>query len=336
MSKFAKNVSPQKIRVGICLPEWEKIRLKITSIFGESLDMVVKDIDMEKSIEEQGPFDIIFHKILKWYDKDARKGKSYLNKLVEYHQKNNHITLVDPIENGIKLANRSLTLQLAKQCEFTLGNKSVFLPKYVFLQKDDKQSVTKQIEMMKVPYPMIAKKLIGEASLTESHDMRIIFSEDGLKDLSLPCVVQEFRNHGGKMFKVYVIGEKFYVCEKPSIRNLHASDQDTLFFDSTNITKGEYFPSLHEKDPSAISFETSDQKELLDRRIISVLIQRLRSVLHFNMLGIDIIIDEETKNYGIIDLNYSPSFHCVISHFPPDLLEVFVNISKQLKANPML
>ena len=310
--------------------------MRLTTIFREHVDLSVKDIDMEKSIEDQGPFDIIFHKILKWFDKDPNKGQSYLNKLVEYHQKYNHITLIDPIENGIKLANRSLTLGIAKQCEFTIGNKSVFLPKYVFLGEADEQVAKKKVKAMNMHYPIIAKKLIGTASLTESHDMRIIFSEDRLKDLSLPCVVQEFLNHGGKMFKVYVIGDKFYICEKPSIQNFHASDKETLFFDSTNITKGEYFPTLHEKDPSAINFETSDHKELLDRQVISALIQRLRSVLHFYMLGIDIIIDEETKNYGIIDLNYSPSFHCVMPHFPFDLLEVFVNISNQLRTNPLL
>ena len=298
--------------------------------------MSVKDIDMEKPMDEQGPFDIIFHKILKWYDQDVHQGKSYLNKLVEYHRRHRHITLVDPIENGIKLANRSLTLELAKQCQFTLGNKTVFLPKYAFLKENDGHLMKEKVERVGIRYPIIAKKLIGKASLRESHDMRIIFSEDGLKDVSLPCVVQEFRNHGGKMFKVYVIGEKFYICEKPSIRNLKASNQESLFFDSTNITKGEYFPSLHQRDPRVVSFETSDQRELLDKQVISVLIQKLKSVLHFNMIGIDIIIDEKTKNYGIIDLNYSPSFHCVMRHFQNDLLEVFVNISKKLNGNPLL
>lgn len=312
------------------------MRLRIANIVGESLDLSIKDIDMEKPIEDQGPFDIIFHKILKWYDRDAQKGKSYMNKLVEYHKKYKHIELVDPIENGIKLANRSLTLELAKKCEFTLGNKTVFLPKYVFLKEGDQQLIKEKVQSAGISYPIIAKKLVGKEGLTESHEMRIVFTEDRLKDLSLPCVVQEFQNHGGKMFKVYVIGEKFYVCEKPSIRNLKAAYQETLFFDSTNITKGNYFPSLHEKDPNVLSFKTSDQKELLDRRVISELIKRLKSVLQFNMLGIDIIIDERTKYYGIIDLNYSPSFHCVIKHFPVDLLEVFVNISKKLNANPLL
>ena len=329
--KLKDDLSP-KVRVGICLPEWEKRRLKITGLIGETIDVSIKDIDMERSIEEQGPFDIIFHKILKWFDKDAGKGRSYLNKLLGYHSANNHVTLIDPIENGIKLANRSLTLELAKQCEFSLGNRSVFLPKYMFLKNENISTMKEMIRNAGIKYPIIAKKLIGKAGLSESHDMRIVFSEENLKDLSLPCVVQEFLNHGGKMFKVYVIGDKFYTCEKPSVRNLHASDKETLFFDSTNITKGEYFPKLHEKDPSAINFATSDNKELLDGRVISFLIQKLRMVLDFNMLGIDVIIDERTQNYGIIDLNYSPSFHCVMSHFPVDLLEVFINIRKRLKS----
>ena len=326
-----KDDMVSKLRVGICLPEREKRRLRLSAILGESLNVHIKDIDMEQSIEEQGPFDIIFHKILKWFDEDSQKGRTYLNKLINYHSSYSHVRLVDPIENGIKLANRSLTLELAKQCEFTLGNRSVFLPKYVFLKEGGIEKMKQKVQDAGIEYPIIAKKLIGKAGLTESHDMRIIFSEDNLKDLKAPCVVQEFLNHGGKMFKVYVIGDKFYTCEKPSVRNFHASDKATLFFDSTNITKGEYFPSLHEKDPSAVNFETSDEKELLDGRVISMLVKKLRQVLEFNMLGIDIIIDERTKNYAIVDINYSPSFHCVMSHFPVDLLQVFVNISKRLK-----
>ena len=124
------NTSP-KIKVGLCLPEWEKRRLSFPARLGENYGVVVKDIDMEKSIEEQGPFDVIFHKILKWFDKDTNKGKSYLNKLLGYISEDRDVQLIDPIENGIKLANRSLTLEIAKHCEFTYGDKRVFVPKFV-------------------------------------------------------------------------------------------------------------------------------------------------------------------------------------------------------------
>lgn len=318
-----------KIKVGLCLPEWEKKRLGIPANLGEHIDVVIKEIDMERTIEEQGPFDVIFHKILKWFDKDSIKGKSYLNKLLGYVNTYRNVKLVDPIENGIKLANRSLTLQLAKRCEFILNRKRIFVPNFVFLESNDTGYMREEIRKAGIKYPVISKQQTGIAGMTESHEMRIVFSEENVKDLQPPCVVQEFRNHGGKMFKVYIIGDKFYTCEKPSVRNLKAGNWETVLFDSTNITKGEYFPALHEQDPSYISFETSDQKELLDRNLISMLIRKLRSVLSFNILGIDIIIDEQTGNYGIVDLNYSPSFHCVSSHFPVDLVEVFVSVGKR-------
>ncbi len=130
------------------------------------------------------------------------------------------------------------------------------------------------------------------------------------------------------MFKIYVIGDKYYTCEKPSVKNLRAGEGETLFFDSTNITKGEYFPKLHESDPNYISFETSDEKELLDQGLVVELISKLRSVLDFNILGVDVIIDEETGDYGIVDLNYSPSFNCVLPHLHFDLVQLFVNISR--------
>eukprot|EP00794_Sanderia_malayensis_P018284 gene18287-20107_t len=317
-----------KIKVGLCLPEWEKRRLTLPLNFGEDLGVVIKDIDMEKPIEEQGPFDIIFHKILKWFDKDVTKGKSYLNKLLGYVSQYQNIQLVDPIENGIKLANRSLTLQLAKQCEFESEKKKVFVPKFVYLNNNNVGYIKQAMRNAGIQYPIISKQQAGNAGITESHKMKIIFSEENIKDLEPPCVVQEFMNHGGKMFKVYVIGNKYYACEKPSVRNLKAGNKDTVFFDSTNITKGEYFPKLHDQDPNYMNFGTSDEKELLDKHVISTLIRKLRTILDFNIIGIDIIIDERNGNYGIVDLNYSPSFHCVMSHFPRDLIRLFLNISK--------
>ena len=49
--------------------------------------------------------------------------------------------------------------------------------------------------------------------------MAIIFSEEDLKDIKPPCVIQNFINHNAVLYKVFVVGEAYTVVERPSIRN---------------------------------------------------------------------------------------------------------------------
>lgn len=49
--------------------------------------------------------------------------------------------------------------------------------------------------------------------------MAIIFSEEDLKDIKPPCVLQSFINHNAVLYKVFVVGEAYSVVQRPSIRN---------------------------------------------------------------------------------------------------------------------
>ncbi len=50
--------------------------------------------------------------------------------------------------------------------------------------------------------------------------MSLAFHEAGLADVALPCVAQSFVNHDGVLYKIFVIGDKHFVAERPSIKNL--------------------------------------------------------------------------------------------------------------------
>ncbi|KAJ0490159.1 putative inositol-pentakisphosphate 2-kinase [Helianthus annuus] len=62
-------------------------------------------------------------------------------------------------------------------------------------------------------FPVIAKSLVADSS-AKSHKMLLVFSNEGFEKLKSPTVVQEFVNHGGVIFKVYVVGK--YVKKKKS------------------------------------------------------------------------------------------------------------------------
>ena len=52
--------------------------------------------------------------------------------------------------------------------------------------------------------------------------MALIFNEDGLSDVTPPCVAQTFINHNALLHKIFVVGEEFFVVERPSVKNFTA------------------------------------------------------------------------------------------------------------------
>jgi len=60
--------------------------------------------------------------------------------------------------------------------------------------------------------------------------MAIIFDEASLADISPPCVVQSFVNHNARVFKIYIVGSRHFVVQRPSIRNCYAEGLYSLVF----------------------------------------------------------------------------------------------------------
>jgi len=52
--------------------------------------------------------------------------------------------------------------------------------------------------------------------------MSVIFNESGLSDVQPPCVVQTFVNHNARLFKIFIIGRRRFIIQRPSIKNLFA------------------------------------------------------------------------------------------------------------------
>jgi inositol-1,3,4-trisphosphate 5/6-kinase/inositol-tetrakisphosphate 1-kinase len=62
--------------------------------------------------------------------------------------------------------------------------------------------------------------------------MAIIFSEESLRDVgdvSVPCVAQSFLNHNAILYKVFVVGNRQFVVQRPSLKNLYPGSQFYFF-----------------------------------------------------------------------------------------------------------
>ena len=332
-------MSEKFLRIGICLAESKRKKLDLPgSIFASCKNKNIQliDIDLDGLIEGQGPFDIILHKILEFRNEDRQKGDKVLEKFIEYINEHTYIKLLDPVSTCRLLADRFLTMSSVKKCEFrseTTG-RAVFVPNFCYLDLSCSgvSAMKAALQENKLYYPLIVKHFMGASLGKEAHEMSIIFNENGLFDIKTPCFVQQFHNHSGCMLKVYTVGMKYYICKRPSIRDLTAGSFATVHFNSSDISKRGKSSPLHKDISNYNSMDDviNNDSSLLDRDIVMELLMRLRDQFEFTLLGIDIIVDTESSDYGIIDINYFPGYDGVRDQFRADLVDLLVMTGKHL------
>ncbi|XP_036094210.1 inositol-tetrakisphosphate 1-kinase isoform X5 [Rousettus aegyptiacus] len=169
------------------------------------------------------------------------------------------------------------------------------------------------LEKNGLAFPFICKTRVAHG--TNSHEMAIVFNQEGLNAIQPPCVVQNFINHNAVLYKVFVVGESYTVVQRPSLKNFSAgtSDRESIFFNSHNVSKPESSSVLTELDKIEGVFERPSDE------VIRGLSQALRQALGVSLFGIDIIINNQTGQHAVIDINAFPGYEGV-SEFFTDLL----------------
>lgn len=91
-------------------------------------------------------------------------------------------------------------------------------PQFATLEKDD----IPQLKLKNLKFPVICKTF-QSCGTTESHEMAVVLRLEAFSSLKLrkPLLIQEFVNHGGVLFKVFVIGTKYQIVKRPSVPDLN-------------------------------------------------------------------------------------------------------------------
>lgn len=112
-----------------------------------------------------------------------------------------------------------------------------------------------------------------------------------------------------------MVGESYTVVQRPSLKNFSAgtSDRESIFFNSHNVSKPESSSVLTELDKIEGVFERPSDE------VIRELSRALRQALGVSLFGIDIIINNQTGQHAVIDVNAFPGYEGV-SEFFTDLL----------------
>ncbi|KAF3781562.1 Inositol-tetrakisphosphate 1-kinase 2 [Nymphaea thermarum] len=170
-------------------------------------------IDQNKSLLDQGPFDIVLHKAL----------LIYLIYLQEYEQKHPEITVIDPPGAIEYLDNRQSMLNVVDDLNLSYSNGKISSPKQLVVHGDP-NSVPDAVKTAGLKLPLVVKPLVLDGT-AKSHELFLAYDHISLSKLEPPLVLQEFVNHGGVLFKVYVVGETFKVVRRFSLPDVENCEQ---------------------------------------------------------------------------------------------------------------
>ncbi|KAL1547362.1 hexokinase [Salvia divinorum] len=248
-------------------------------------------VQTTKPLIDQFPFDCIIHK------SSDPEWRSQLEQLISQKP---DVVVIDRPEAIERLHNRVTMLQAVDQLETATGF-SVGVPKQVAVENPQSP-----IDCG-LSFPVIAKPLVANGS-AGSHQMSLVFNEEGLRGLKLcqPFVLQEFVNHGGVIFKVYVAGKHIQCVKRRSLPDVSeekvgVSENSVSFSQISNVTAEDRSGDEAE--------ELMEAAELPPSSFVTEVASQLREALKLNLFNFDMIRDSSVEGrHLVIDINYFPGY----------------------------
>ncbi|XP_067831018.1 inositol-tetrakisphosphate 1-kinase-like isoform X2 [Heptranchias perlo] len=242
-------------------------------------------------------------------DQKDMQSQQLIQRFQDYVEAHPHTILLDPLSAIRRLSDRFQSYKLIEELQALDQDNQFCNPPYLELATGNQREILRLIKEQKLTYPFICKTRVAQGS--SSHDMALIFSEDGLRDVSLPCVLQSFINHNAVLYKVFVVGQSYFVVKRPSLKNFPVgkSDRKTIFFNSHEVSKPESCSHLTERNEGdSLPSGPSDG-------IIRSISQGLQVALGISLFGVDVIVDNKTGKLAVIDVNAFPGYEGVPEFF---------------------
>jgi len=277
-------------------------------------NIVFTAIDHSLPLTDQGPFDVLLHKFT---------GKEWRQSLEDYKRKYPDVIVLDPPEAILQLRNRQSMLQDVAELDMSSSGGFVGVPRQLVVT-GDATSIPASVSAAGLKLPLVAKPLVSDGS-AKAHEMSLAYEKSCLNQLDPPLMLQEFVNHGGVLFKTYVVGDHVRVVRRLSL---------------PDVTEGQTFgngvmpfPRVSCATESAENADLDPQAAALPpRELLESLSKELRRRLGLTLFNMDIIREKGGGNrYYVIDINYFPGFGKM-----PDYEEVFTQFFSDLALDKSL
>ncbi|PON55169.1 Inositol-tetrakisphosphate 1-kinase [Parasponia andersonii] len=305
---------PQKLVVGYALTSKKKKSFLQPKLLGlaRSKGVFFVAIDLNRPLSDQGPFDILLHKL---------SGNEWCDLIEDYKQKHSEVIVLDPPKAIRHLHNRQTMLQDVADIDLSEYHGKVGIPRQLVITKDP-LSIPYEVTKAGLSLPLVAKPLLVDGT-AKSHELFLAYDQFSLSELEPPLVLQEFVNHGGVLFKIYVVGESIKVVRRfslPDVTKRELAEVAGLF----------RFPRV---SCAAATADDADLEpsiaELPPRPLLERLGKELRRRLGLELFNIDMIRQLGTKDvFFVIDINYFPGYGKM-----PDYEHIFTDFLLSLVQN---
>ncbi|XP_040996698.1 inositol-tetrakisphosphate 1-kinase 3-like isoform X1 [Juglans microcarpa x Juglans regia] len=249
-------------------------------------------IDQSKPLSDQGPFDIVLHKL---------SGKEWRRIIEDYRQTHPEVTVLDPPDAIQHLRNRQFMLQAVADLNLSDTYGKVGVPRQLVIKRDA-SSIPDAVTKAGLTLPLVAKPLVADGS-AKSHELSLAYDQNSLQKLEPPLVLQEFVNHGGVLFKVYIVGEAIKVVRRFSLPDVSKRE----------LSKNAGVYRVPRVSCAAASADDADLDpgiaELPPLPLLERLAKELRRRLGLRLFNLDIIREHGSCNhFYVIDINYFPGY----------------------------
>ena len=150
-----------------------------------------------------------------------------VGRLTEYKANRPACCLVDHPAHVQALMSRSEIARILSECLDDVTTRSgipASTPRFVVVKSNELPQIQRLADTAPFTFPMIVKPLPA-AGTKASHHMMVVLNRQGLRRVHFPCILQEYENHGGVLFKVYVLGDTVRVFPRNSLPNLPRGEQ---------------------------------------------------------------------------------------------------------------
>ncbi|XP_049768589.1 inositol-tetrakisphosphate 1-kinase-like [Schistocerca cancellata] len=307
MSKMTEQKGRPNI-IGYWMSEKKRQKLNWTE-FGTTckrhgFDLV--KLDLTRSLEDQGPFCVILHKltdIIVLAGQGDKKAEAMVQRVESYLDAHPEVAVIDPLDNVRKLLDRFHSYSISLRSG--VDSLDAFTPNFVELLSEDVEDNLRRLKEAGVTFPFVCKPSVAHGS-SRAHKMCLIFNERGVRDCQPPCVAQSFINHNAILYKIYVVGDRQHIVERPSLKNFYPCDRDTIFYDSHDVSKADSQSALSVLDPEDAA--TVPQPPPPDPERLRAVVDALRSKLGLALLGVDVVVENCSGRIAIIDINAYPGY----------------------------
>ncbi|XP_057991020.1 inositol-tetrakisphosphate 1-kinase 4 isoform X2 [Hevea brasiliensis] len=267
-------------------------------------------IDVNRPLSDQGPFDVVLHKLSGkgWCEviKARLRGSPCLFYfcyfvLKDYQQKHPEVTVLDPPDAIQHVRNRQSMLHDVADLDLSDCQGKVSVPRQMVVDKDP-SSIPHEVTKAGLRLPLVAKPLVVDGT-AKSHELFLAYDHFSLSELEPPLVLQEFVNHGGVLFKIYIVGEAIKVVRRFSLPNVSKHEL-------AKVAGVFRFPRVSSATASADDADLEPSVgELPPRPLLERLARELRCRLGLQLFNIDMIRQHRTKDvFYVIDINYFPGY----------------------------